>query len=57
MKISMLNIAVLVQFVGLLALGMSHSNAVRGVGVVVIIIGGLLYRREQKRLKAAKPTL
>ena len=57
MKISKLNIAVLVQFAGLLALGLSQSNVVRLIGVVVIVIGGVLYRREQKRLKAAKSTL
>jgi hypothetical protein len=54
MKISKLNIAVLIQFAGLLALGLSQSNVVRLVGVVVIVIGGVLYRREQKRLKAAQ---
>jgi hypothetical protein len=55
MKISKLNIAVLIQFAGLLALGLSHSNVVRLVGVVVIVVGGVLYRREQKRLKTAQP--
>ena len=54
MKISMLNVAVLIQFAGVLVLGFSHSNALRIVGVAIIIVGAVLYRREQKRLKAAK---
>ena len=54
MKISKLNIAVLTQFAGLLALGISQINAIRLIGVFVIVIGGVLYRREQKRLKESQ---
>ncbi|MGN6728642.1 MAG: hypothetical protein ACTHJG_02280 [Rhodanobacteraceae bacterium] len=54
MKISMLNVAVLVEFAGVLVLGFSHSNVLRIVGVAIIIVGAVLYRREQKRLKSTK---
>ena len=53
MKLSKLNIAVLVQLAGLLMLGLSMSAYIRLAGIAVIIYGGLLYRREQKQLKAA----
>jgi hypothetical protein len=55
MKVSKLNVAVLVQFAGLLMLGFAHDNILRALGAVVIIVGGVLYRREQKRLKSAQP--
>lgn len=48
----MLNVAVLAKFAGVLVLGFSHSNVLRIVGVVIIVVGAVLYRREQRRLKA-----
>lgn len=51
MRMSKLNTAILMQFAGLLMLGMPRNNIVRIIGVVAIISGGILYRREQKRLK------
>ncbi|WP_426701169.1 hypothetical protein ACPPVV_17650 [Rhodanobacter sp. Col0626] len=56
MKFSTFNVAVLVQFFGLLVLGFAHDNILRAIGAAVIIVGGVLYRREQKRVKSTQPS-
>jgi hypothetical protein len=55
MKVSKLNVAVFVQLAGFIMLMMVRNNIVRVIGVFVLIVGGVLYRREQKRLKALPP--
>ena len=57
MQISKLNAAVLVQFGGLLLFLLFWHPVARISGVVLIIVGGVMYRREQKRLKAAAATV
>jgi len=52
MKISRLNIAVFIQLAGLLLFLLVRHPAIRIAGIAIIVVGGVLYRREQKRLKA-----
>ncbi len=54
MNISKLNEAVLVQLIGFILLVGTPEPMIRILGVVVIIWGGILYRKERKRLKAAE---
>jgi len=54
MKVSKLNIAVLVQFAGVLVLGFALNNTLRAIGAVIVIVGGVLYRREKQQLKLAQ---
>jgi hypothetical protein len=56
MKISKLNVAVLIQFGGLLLLLIFRHPVTILVGIALIIVGGVMYRREQKRLKALVAT-
>ena len=51
MKISRLNVAVFIQFAGLLLLLLFWHPVARIAGVVLILVGAVLYRREKKRLK------
>jgi uncharacterized membrane protein len=51
MKISRLNVAVLVQAAGLILLLLFWNPVVRVSGVILIIVGTVVYRREKKRLK------
>jgi hypothetical protein len=51
MKISRLNVAVLIQFAGLLLLLLLWHPAARIAGVILILVGAVLYRREKTRLK------
>lgn len=53
MNISKLNQAVLIQFLGFLLLMGTPAIAARLLGIAALIYGGVLYRREKKRLKAA----
>ena len=52
MKISKLNVAVLIQFGGLLLLLLFWHPVARVTGIALIIVGAVVYRQERKRLKA-----
>lgn len=56
MKISKLNIAVLVQLAGLILFLFFSVALIRYTGILLLITGGILYRREQKRLKLTSVT-
>jgi len=56
MRISKLNVAVLVQAAGLMLILLFWNPIVRILGVLLIVIGAVLYRREKKRLKVEATT-
>lgn len=54
MNISKLNEAVLVELMGFLMFMGTPEPIIRILGIVAVIWGGVLYRKERKRLKAVE---